>query len=555
MKLNRLPLAVRILTLLVFVVPIACRIGTPTPAPATEPESGPAPTPTVEAPASAPESQAVSSLDDVKTATVQIEAQGTFVDPEYGLLQNAAGTGSGFIIDESGIAVTNNHVVTGAAIDESGIAVTNNHVVTGAAIVKVWVGGESEPRNARILGVSECSDLAVIDIEGDGYPYLEWYAGAVAPALDVYTAGFPLGDPEFTMTRGIVSKERAGGETSWASIDYAIEHDATINPGNSGGPLVTEDGQVVAVNYASDPSLNQYFAIARDEATEVIERLRQEQHVDSIGVNGTAVNDGEGFSGIWVSSVKSGSPADNAGVEGGDIITSLEGLTLATDGTMADYCDVLRSHSPNDTLSIEVVRFNTQEVLEGQLNGQALEAAFSFAQELDEEVGGTAEDSATYANYEAITDDSAAMVIEVPQEWTEVDGSGWERDDASGTVGAAIVSSPDIQGFYDTYSTPGVFFGASESLAQSYDTSGMLDEITFSGDCTYDGRFDYQDPLYSGIYDLYSDCGGVGSSIINLSAVPEDGGFIMLLQIMVTSDADLDALDHILNTFEVIGDL
>jgi serine protease Do len=535
MKLNRLPLAVRLLTLLVFVVPIACRIGTPTPAP--EPESGPAPTPSVAAPASAPESQAVSSLDDVKTATVQIEAQGTFVDPEFGLQQNAAGTGSGFIIDESGIAVT------------------NNHVVTGAAIVKVWVGGESEPRNARILGVSECSDLAVIDIEGEGYPYLEWYAGAVTPGLDVYTAGFPLGDPEFTMTRGIVSKERAGGETSWASIDYTIEHDATINPGNSGGPLVTEDGQVVAVNYASDPNFNQYFAIARDEATDLIERLRQEQHVDSIGVNGTAVNDGEGFSGIWVSSVESGSPADNAGVEGGDIIVSLEGLTLAIDGTMADYCDVLRSHSPNDTLGIEVVRFNTQEVLEGQLNGQRLETSFSFAQELDEEVGGTAEDSATYVSYEAISDDSGAMVMEVPQEWAEVDGSAWEWDDQSGIVGAAIVSSPDIQGFYDTYSTPGVFFGASETLAQSYDISGMLDTITFSGDCTYEGRFDYQDPLYTGIYDHYSDCGGVGTSVINLSAMPEGGSFIMLLQIVITSDADLDALDHILNTFEVIGDL
>jgi serine protease Do len=102
---------------------------------------------------------------------------------------------------------------------------------------------------------------------------------------------------------------------------------------------------------------------------------------------------------------------------------------------------------------------------------------------------------------------------------------------------------------------PGVFFGASETLAQSYDISGMLDTITFSGDCTYDGRFEYQDPLYTGIYDLYSDCGGVGTSIINLSAMPEDGSFIVLLQIVVTSDADLDALDHILDTFEVVGDL
>ena len=58
---------------------------------------------------------------------------------------------------------------------------------------------------------------------------------------------------------------------------------------------------------------------------------------------------------------------------------SLEGLILATDGTMADYCDILRGHSAADVMSIEVLRFDTEEVLEGQLNGQVLEQSFSFA--------------------------------------------------------------------------------------------------------------------------------------------------------------------------------
>ncbi|MGH2621494.1 MAG: S1C family serine protease, partial [Anaerolineales bacterium] len=76
---------------------------------------------------------AVSSLEDVKQAVVQIVAEGTFIDPEFGLQVNAAGSGSGFIIDPSGIAVT------------------NNHVVTGAALLKVYVAGEQDPRNARVL--------------------------------------------------------------------------------------------------------------------------------------------------------------------------------------------------------------------------------------------------------------------------------------------------------------------------------------------------------------------------------------------------------------------
>jgi len=64
---------------------------------------------------------------------------------------------------------------SGFIIDPGGIAVTNNHVVTGAARIKVYFSGSEKAYNARILGVSECSDLAVIDIEGDGYPYLDWY--------------------------------------------------------------------------------------------------------------------------------------------------------------------------------------------------------------------------------------------------------------------------------------------------------------------------------------------------------------------------------------------
>jgi serine protease Do len=248
-------------------------------------------------------SGAVRSLENVEDATVQIEAQGSFVDPQVGLQQNVAGRGSGFIIDEAGVAVT------------------NNHVVTGAAFLQVWVGGESEPRNARVLGVSERSDLAVIDIEGEGYPYLEWFDGPLSTGITVFAAGFPLGDPEFTLTRGIVSKERARGETNWASVDAVIEHDATINPGNSGGPLVAENGKVVGVNFAGSPQARQQFAIARDEALRVIEPLRAGQEVNSIGVNGTAVTDGERVSGIWVASVQSGSPADRAGVKGGDIIT------------------------------------------------------------------------------------------------------------------------------------------------------------------------------------------------------------------------------------------
>jgi serine protease Do len=490
--------------------------------------------PPTEEPTPEPASGAVSSLQDLESAVIQIVAEGSFVDPEFGLQLNVPGAGSGFIIDEEGLAVT------------------NNHVVTGAALLEVYVAGENTPRNARVLAVSECSDLAVIDIDGDGYPYLEWYDGDINTGLEIFAAGFPLGDPEFTLTSGIVSKEDAGGETNWASVDSVVEHDATINPGNSGGPLVTADGKVVGINYAGNSSTRQQFAIARDEALQILEQLQAEIDVNSIGVNGFAVSDGETY-GIWVSSVESGSPADLAGVQGGDIITTMEGLVLATDDTMSDYCDILRSHRAEDVLSIEVLRYATEEVLAGQLNGDVLDVVFSFAQEIEEQVGGDFGDTtATYDEYVEVADDTGALIMEVPAAWAaDVDGRPLLYDDGS-FYAASVAASSDLDGFFTTYATPGVIFNAFEIGGETSDVDTLLNENSGNYDCVYDGRYEYDDGVYIGLYDLYLDCGNAASVLIELVAVPGSQQYFTYLLIQAISDADLDALDHILNTFLVL---
>jgi serine protease Do len=486
------------------------------------------------------DSGAISTLEDVRQAVIQIEAQGTFIDPEFGLLLNAAGTGSGFIVDPSGIAIT------------------NNHVVTGAALLKVWVGGDSEPRNARVLGVSECSDLAVIDIEGEDHPYLDWYGGQIDVGLEVYAAGFPLGDPEFTLTKGIVSKARAAGESDWASLDYVLEHDATINPGNSGGPLVDENGRVVGINYAASTLTSQYFAISRDVATGLIGTLQSGQDVDSVGVNGVAVRSDDGsLSGIWVASVASGSPADNAGVLPGDVISSMENLVLATDGSMADYCDILRTHGPDETLSIEVLRYQDGEYLhlQGQLNGRPLPVAGVFEQE----IGDSVQDSGTtYTEYVQITDDFEAIVVEVPATWTEVDGRPWQ--DGEEVIGASIYAAPDLDGFLNTWTTPGVVFNVSNDLAQLGGYIQLLDIFRedFTQACELVDRYDYNDGYYRGSFDYFTRCGGSdGSEMLILSAVPIDTAqeLLILVEVQILSDADVDAADRILATFDVIGAL
>lgn len=276
---------------------------------------------------------------------------------------------------------------TGFIIDPSGIAVTNNHVVTGARSYEILIGGEGEPIRAQVLGVSECSDLALIQLEEreEEYPFLKWHEGELRLGLDVYAVGFPLGDPNMTMTRGIVSKVDTSGNTFWTAVDAAIEHDAVINEGNSGGPLISPNGEVVAINYSArgqnrNAETIRYLAIAKDEALKYISRLEQGENVDSIGISGIAVAE-DGLSGVFVESLTPGSVADRAGIEEGDIITEFAGFSVAIDGTMKDYCDTLRSNDPEDVLGIRVERWVNDchfEQRDGQLNGRKLELDQTF---------------------------------------------------------------------------------------------------------------------------------------------------------------------------------
>ena len=350
---KRIPFIVAFLLLL----SLACRLGgSSSNQPSESPSSLVTEQPTPQSEPVSPASGAINSLEDVRKAVVQIEAVGLFVDPQFGeTLQG--GAGSGFIIDPAGIAVT------------------NNHVVSGGTVFRVYVGGDtSKTYNARVLGYSECSDLAVIDIEGDGFPYLKWYEGPIKVGMDIYVAGFPLGDPNFTLTKGIISKEKADGKSSFSSVESVVEYDATSNPGNSGGPVVTADGEVVAVHYMGNRQTRQAFGIAGNLARSVVETLRNGENLDSIGVNGAAVaNEDETIVGVWAYSIQPGSAADKAGLKPGDIITRLGNVPVATDGTLYDYCDIIRSHSPSEVLPVEVLRLSTGEVLSGQLNGRALE--------------------------------------------------------------------------------------------------------------------------------------------------------------------------------------
>ena len=253
------------------------------------------------------------------------------------------GVGSGFILSSDGMVMTNAHVVDGA--DEVIVTLTDKREF-----------------KARIMGADKRSDIALLKIEATGLPAVK--VGDVS-RLKVGEWVMAIGSPfglDNTVTAGIVSaKQRDTG-------DYLpfIQTDVAINPGNSGGPLINMRGEVVGVNsqiYSrSGGSMGISFAIPMDEAYRVSEQLRVSGRVTRgrIGVQIDQVTkeiaEASGLGkaqGALVRGVESGSPAEKAGVEAGDIITKFEGKVVEKS---SDLPRVVGATKPGTRSSLTVFR-------------------------------------------------------------------------------------------------------------------------------------------------------------------------------------------------------
>jgi serine protease Do len=209
---------------------------------------------------------------------------------------------------------------------------------------------------------------------------------------------------------------------------------------------------------------------------------------------------------------------------------------------------VLRSHDADDQLAIEVLRFSTSEVLDGELNGDVLTTSFSFMDEYGDETTDDGQAGTTeYTSYVDVTDDSGTLYLSLPAEWADIDGAPFPLDD--GTQAYSVIASTSVADYQASWTVPGVQFIASTTLA-ALTPDELLDLVTPT-DCTSQGRDDYDDGFFTGRYEVFGGCGGTTTQYYLVASKAADSAYATIVAVQVVSDADLAALDEILGSFSL----
>lgn len=455
-------------------------------------------------------------LAEVREATVRFEVTSELRLPGEALATPFDGDGSGFLITTDGLAVT------------------DYHVVAGATTMTAFVAGSPRGREAELVSASECNDLAVVRIADAPDASLDWYEGPIRVGLDVILAGYPLGEPQFTATRGIVAKVGAAHASEWASPTGVFEHDADQREGSSGAPLLTLDGRVVGVAYSgTDDGRN--YAIDRDTGRSTVETLAEGDLVGAIGIYGESYRTGA-LAGVWVSEVRAGSPADRAGLRPGDVITELGGVAASDGGTVAGLCQTVHARG-DEALRVRVVRLDEDEELEAVLGEGRLErvtAAMDYGQD------------GRYRRFDEATDASGRVRLDVPTAWGDRDGEGWYEADVE--HGPSMAVAPDLDAYYETWDAPGLFAGWSERL---------LDDFTPEAYATW--LYDGCEPIDA----VPRSVAGVRGTLFSYGAcdpddesehrlfVAGDAGRLIVVEGQLLAEADIDAFERALRSLRV----
>ena len=301
-------------------------------------------------------------VNEVADSVVEIKVEIMQSNPFYGQ-SVAEGAGSGVIISEDGYILTNNHVISEASSSGSKINVLTYDGTT---------------YSATVVGTDSSNDLAVLKIDAsDCVPVTFGSSSDMSVGDTVYAVGNPMGELQFTMTSGMVSAldRDVTTEESGGAINM-FQMDAAINSGNSGGPVYNANGEVIGVATAkysssgSDATVEGLgFAIPSDDAKKISNDLMTNGYVTGKAKMGVSIDQNYSSTvaqyydmpeGAYVKYVETGSAAEKAGIQPGDIITKCGDKTIEG---YEDLTNAIKSYSAGDTVEITVYRSGNESTL------------------------------------------------------------------------------------------------------------------------------------------------------------------------------------------------
>jgi serine protease DegQ len=257
-----------------------------------------------------------------------------------------------------------NSLGSGVIVSEQGLILTNNHVVATADEIEIALS-DGRKMSAKVVGTDPDTDLALIKVDADHLPAITFSSSDTLSVGDVVLAiGNPFGVGQ-TVTQGIVS---ALGRNHLGINTYEnfIQTDASINPGNSGGALIDAEGNLVGINSAiysrSGGSMGIGFAIPVTLARQVMEQIISQGDVTRgwIGIEAQDITPelAESFKltrtqGSLIAGILRNSPADKAGLRAGDVLLEIEGKEVTDSGSMLNLIAVLK---PNQKAVLKIAR-------------------------------------------------------------------------------------------------------------------------------------------------------------------------------------------------------
>jgi serine protease Do len=264
---------------------------------------------------------------------------------------------------------------SGAIISSDGYIITNNHVIEDAERLEVVLAdGTSIP--ATLIGADPYGDLAVLQAEDELPGAAAWgNSDQLKPGETVIAIGSPLGAFKNTVTVGVISATGRSIDTDQQyKLEGLIQTDAAINQGNSGGPLVNLSGQIVGINTlivrgnSSSTAVAEGlgFAVPSNVARAVAEKLISEGYIarPSLGANWGWITPQISARyrlpvefGVYLTEIVAGGPADNAGLQRGDILTEINGEPINDENP---FINLLFQYEPGQSVTFTVIRDNEE---------------------------------------------------------------------------------------------------------------------------------------------------------------------------------------------------